>query len=215
MFLDLDDSFFFFSLFPFLFSFSLFSPAAHPVCPRPSRPFSSPINARRFFHVLYHCNVPYLSRPFCFSWRNRGGNFSTRRRYIETERQRKRRNLWRSAVDASTRRRNHVLEKRQRSKGEEVRTGRRRERTEATPEDEDEMQNRLHKVPGSAIIAHRDWLDLEKAVSEGLGHLRTCFESGTLAENRCHRTWLVGWLRLWLGTNLEAFSSSQPRRDLT
>lgn len=76
--------------------------------------------------------------------------------YRETERQRKRRNLWRSAVDASTRRRNHVLEKRQRPKGEEVRTGRRRERTEATPEDEDEMQNRLHKVPGSAIIAHRD-----------------------------------------------------------
>lgn len=84
--------------------------------------------------------------------------------------------------------------KRQRPKGGEVRTGRRRERTEATQNDEDEMQNRLHKVPGSAIIAHRDWSDLEKAVSEGLGHLRTCFESGTLAENRCHRTWLAGWL---------------------
>lgn len=39
----------------------------------------------------------------------------------------------------------------------------------------------------SAIIAHRDWLDLETVVSEGRGHLRTCFESGTLAENRCHR----------------------------
>lgn len=91
-----------------------------------------------------------------------------------------------------------------------MRRGGRRERTEATPEneDEDEMQNRLHKVPGSAIIAHRDWSDLEKAVSEGLGHLRTCFESGTLAENRCHRTWLAGCSCLWLGTNLEAFSSS-------
>lgn len=102
-------------------------------------------------------------------------------------------------------------------RGKKCVEGGRRERTEATPEneDEDEMQNRLHKVPGSAIIAHRDWSDLEKAVSEGLGHLRTCFESGTLAENRCHRTWLAGCSCLWLGTNLEAFSSSRPRRDLT
>lgn len=102
--------------------------------------------------------------------------------------------MWRSVVDANTRRANHVLRRDKDRREEKCVQGRRRERTEATQNDEDEMQNRLHKVPGSAIIAHRDWSDLEKAVSEGLGHLRTCFESGTLAENRCHRTWLAGWL---------------------
>ena len=149
---------------------------------RRTRPFLH-YNARVCSRNSVHCAAPRQTFRF---WRTEG------KRGVEKDKKRKSgrvscffgraRGAWTTCYHDDAQDRNQGRKKKKKKKMMKKKKKHKRLRTTGSKRRIDCIRSR------SAIIAHRDWLDLETTVSEGRGHLRTCFESGTLAENRCHRT---------------------------